>query len=142
MTIIKDKEVERVDIFKYLCVTLDNKLTWRQNAEAVIKKIKSRIICLKKLRSFNVNGNLLQWFYLCIVSSTKTFGLVCWGGNLLRQGRERINKLIKTMAGIIGKNQEDIITQYERHMLNKMKLILKDKTHPLNMLYWKTTVRT
>ena len=52
MTIMKNKEVERVDTFEYLGVTLDNKLTWRQNTEAVIKKTKPLIICcLKKFRS-------------------------------------------------------------------------------------------
>ena len=61
----------------------------------------------------------------------------CWGGNLLRQDRERIDKLIETAGGVVGKNQENIMTQCERRILKKMKLILKDKTHPLNMLYRK-----
>ena len=124
ITITKDKEVERVDILKYLGVTLDNKLTWRQNTEAVVKKTKPRIYCLKIFRSFNVSRNLLQLFYSSTVSSTMTSGLVCWGGNLLMQGRERKDKLIKTGGGVVGKNQEDIMIQYERRILNKMKLIL------------------
>ena len=88
MTMIKDKEVERVVTVKYLGVTLDNKLTWRQNTEALVKKTKLRMFCLRKIRSFNVSKNLLQFFYSSIVSSTMTFGLVCWGGNLLGQDRE------------------------------------------------------
>ena len=79
MTITKDKEVERVDTFKYLDVTLDNKLTLRQNQGAMVKKTKLRIYCSRKLRSFNVNRNLLHLFYSSIVSSTMTFSLVCWG---------------------------------------------------------------
>ena len=79
MFITKDKEVERVDTFKYLDVTLDNKLTLRQNTGAMVKKTKLRIYYLRKLRSFNVNRNLLQLFYSSIVSSTMTFSLVCWG---------------------------------------------------------------
>ena len=137
ITIIKDKEVERVDTFKYLGVTLDYKLSWKKNTEAVVKKTKPRIYCLRKLRSFNVNRNLLHLFYSSIVSSTMTFGLLYWGGNLLRQDRERIEKLIKTAGEVVGKNQEDIMIQRERRILNKMKLILKDKTRPVNMLYGK-----
>ena len=66
-----------------------------------------------------------------------------WSGMLgrqlkcLRQERERIDKLIKTAGWVAGKNQEDIMTQCERRILNKMKLILKDKTHPFNVLYRK-----
>ena len=55
---------------------------------------------------------LIETYFNCstgirihVVSSTVTFGLVCWGGNLLRQDRERID-LIKTAVEVAGKNQK------------------------------------
>ena len=35
LTVIKEKDVERVDIFKYLGVVLDNKLTRKQNTYSI-----------------------------------------------------------------------------------------------------------
>ena len=128
MTVTKDKDVETVDIFKYFGVTLDNKLTWIQNTEAVVKT-KPRICCLRNLRSFNVHRNLFQLFYSSIVGSTMIVGLGCWRSNLWRQDRERVDKLIKTPGGVVGKIQENIMAHCERRILNKMKLIFKDKTH-------------
>ena len=44
LTVVKEEDVERVDVFKYLGVMLDNKLTLRQNTDSVVKKINPRYI--------------------------------------------------------------------------------------------------
>ena len=88
LILIKEKDVERVETFKYLGKVLDNKLTWKQNTDSIAKKPKPCIYCLRKLRTFNVHNTLLQLFYTSIVSSTLTFGLACWGGNLLKHNRD------------------------------------------------------
>ena len=82
---------------------LDNKLTWKQNTNSIAKKKKPRLYCLRKLRTFNVHNTLLQLFYTSIISSTLTFGLACWGGNLLKHNREKLNRIIKTASVVIGK---------------------------------------
>ena len=139
MTIIKYKDVERVDTYRYIGIALDNKLTWRQNTEAVVKKTKPRIYCLRKLGLFNVNKNLLQLFHssvygkqhndfwsgilgrqpLIVVAKLK------YNGCAVRKDRQGINKLMKTKGGVVGKNQEDIMTPWERRIIKKC---LKDKT--------------
>ena len=50
--VINDKEVAHVGDFKYLGVILDNKLSWGHNTDHCIKKIKPRMYCLRKLKSF------------------------------------------------------------------------------------------
>ena len=55
--IIKDKEVERVEKFKYLSVVLDNKLTWKNNSDVIVSKIKTRMYYLRKFRSSSINPN-------------------------------------------------------------------------------------
>ena len=114
---------------------LDNKLTWKQNTDSIVKKTKPRLYCLRKLRTFNVHNALLQLFYTSILSSTLTFGLACWGGNLLKHDRDKLNRIIKTASVVIGKEQEDIGTIHEHRTLSKLKKILNDKTHPLYPIY-------
>ena len=113
----------------------DNKLTWKQNTDSIVKKIKPRLFCLRKLRTFNVHNTLLQIFYTSIVSRTLTFGRVCWGGNFLKHDRDKLNRIIKTASLAIGKEQEDIGTIHEYRVLSKMKKIRNDKTHPFYPIY-------
>ena len=113
LIVIKENDLERVEIFKYLGVVLDNKLTWKQNTDSIVKKTKPRLYCLRKLRTFNVHNTLLQLFYTSIISSTLTFGLTCWGGNLLKHDKGKLNRIIKTASVVIGKEQEDIGIIYE-----------------------------
>ena len=130
MIVIKENDVERVETFKYLGIMLDNKLTWKQNTDSIVKTTKPSLYRLRKLRTFNVHNTLLQSFYTSIISSTLTFGLVCWGGNLLKHDRDKLNRIIKTESVVIGKEQEDIDTIHEYRTLSKLKKILNDKTHP------------
>ena len=114
---------------------LDNKLTWKQNTDSIVKKTKPHLYCLRKLRNFNVHNPIIQSFYTSIVSSTLTFGLACWGGNLLKHDRDKLNRIIKTASVVIGKEQEDIGTIHEHRTLSKMKKILNDKTHSFYPIY-------
>ena len=77
LIVIKENDVERVETFKYLGIVLNNKLTWKQNTDSIVKKTKPRLYCLRKLRTFNVHNTLLKLFYTSIISSTLTFGLAC-----------------------------------------------------------------
>ena len=44
--IVKDKEIERVETFKYLGVVLNNKLTWKNNTDVIVSNTKTRRYCL------------------------------------------------------------------------------------------------
>ena len=86
-----------------------------------MKKTKPRLYCLRKLRTFNVHNTLLQLVYTYIVCSALTFGLACWGGNLLKHDRDKLNRIIKTVSVVIGEEQEDIGTFHKHRALSKMK---------------------
>ena len=49
---IKGEAVERVDTYKYLGVVFDSKLNWKENINSVLKKVNSRMYCMRKLRPF------------------------------------------------------------------------------------------
>ena len=114
---------------------MDNKLSWAQNTDSIIKKTKSRMYCLRKLKSFNIDQKLLQMFYLSTVNSVLTFGLACWGGNINSQDRDRLDKIIKRASGVVGKKQDDISSLRTRCTLHKMREIQIDKSHPLHDEY-------
>ena len=128
---INDKVVERVESFKYLGVVVDNELSWKGNAENVIKKLKPRIYCLRKLKTFHIDSKLLQMFYTSMVSSVITYGICCWGGNACEQDKDMINKIIKKSSKIIGKQQNYIDTLLQQRDTAKMRCIIQDITHPL-----------
>ena len=61
---IKEKEVERVEMFTCLGAVVDNKLTWKSNTDVIVSKIKTRMYCLMKLRSFKINPVSFKYFIL------------------------------------------------------------------------------
>ena len=71
--------MERVDTHKYLGVVFDSKLNWKENINSVLKNVNSRMYCMRKLRSFGVNSDMLVTFYNAVIRSSIMFGSVCWG---------------------------------------------------------------
>ena len=72
---IKGETVERVTSYKYIGLTFHDKLSWKCHADAVVKKVHSRLYCLRKLRSFNIREDILQMLYTATISSGLTLGM-------------------------------------------------------------------
>ncbi|XP_070175981.1 uncharacterized protein [Littorina saxatilis] len=98
--VIKGEVVEKVEQYKYLGVIIDNKLTWKPNSDALVKKLHSRLYFLRKLRSFNIRQEILQMFYTSTCNSVLYFGSVCWGGNINKQDRDRLDKFIRKASEV------------------------------------------
>ena len=109
----KGQAVERVDTYKYLGVVFDSKLNWKENINSVLKKVNSRMYC--KLRSFGVNSDMLVTFYNAVICSIIMFGSVCWGGNVSKLDRVRLEKIVKKKAGhVVGKPLDSFKTYMKR----------------------------
>ena len=52
--LIKNVEVERVSTYTYLAFVLDEKLAWTAHVDSIIKKLNSRMFCLRKIGRFGV----------------------------------------------------------------------------------------
>ena len=63
---IKGETVEKVDTYKYLGVVFDSKLNWKEYISSVLEKVNSRMFCMKKLRSFGVNSDMLVIFFIIL----------------------------------------------------------------------------
>ena len=64
---IEGESVERVETYKYFCVVFDSRLNWKENINSVLKKVNTRMYCLRKLRSFGVNSGTLATFYNAVI---------------------------------------------------------------------------
>ena len=131
--VIKGNAIERVETFKYLGVLFDDRLSWKQNTNVVLKKANTRLFCLRKLKSFNIRQELLQMFYSSVVSSVLTSGLLSWGGNICRRDRETLDKVIRKASGVVGRVQDNLDILHDRRMTQKLNDILDDATHPLRL---------
>ena len=126
---IKGEAVERVDTYKYLGVVFDSKLNWKENINSVLKKVNSRMYCMRKLRSFGVNSDMLVTFYNAVICSIIMFGSVCWGGNISKLDTGRLEKIIKRAGHVVGKPLDSFKTWHEKRLYRKLMQILHDPTH-------------
>ncbi|KAK0148535.1 putative RNA-directed DNA polymerase from transposon BS [Merluccius polli] len=113
-------DVDMVDKYKYLAVTLDNKLDWYDNTEAIYKKGLSQLYFLRRLRSFNVCHRMLQMFYQSVVASTIFFAVVSWGAGIRTKDANRLNKLIKKAESVVGSQLVTVEEVVEERMLAKL----------------------
>ena len=98
--LVKNEEVEQVETYKYLGVTIDDKLNWNAHAKTVLKKLNSRLYFLRKLNSFHVEKMLLSLFYKTMLESIMCFALTCWGGNLNSLALDKFNRVIKKCSSL------------------------------------------
>ena len=123
------KAMERVDTYKYLGAVFDSKLNWKENINSVPKKVNSRMYCMRKLRSFVVNSDMLITFYNAVICSIIMFGSVCWGGDISKLDRGRLEKIVKKAGHAVGKPLNIFKTLYEKRLYRKLMQILNDPTH-------------
>lgn len=131
---IQGADVEVVQSYKYLGVHLDNRLEWSGNMDAVYKKGQSRLYFLRRLRSFDVCRTMLNMFYQSVVASVIFFAVVCWGQGIKAADANRLDKLIKKAASVIGIGMglDTVTIITERRILTKLRKIMANKSHPLN----------
>jgi hypothetical protein len=131
---IKGSEVARVETYKYLGVTMDHKLNWHDHIDTVIKKLNTRMYCLRKLNHFDVNSKILVIFYESVIASVWRNCLICWGGNLKNCDKSRIDKLIREAGRIVGGLLHSVDAVYDKEVSTKLKKIMEDPGHPLHSI--------
>ena len=128
--IIKNESVEIVSSYKYLGVTVDNKLNWNQHVSLLHSKASQRLYFLRKLRSFHIDNTLISLFYKSIIESLLTFCIVCWGGNARDQDIEMLDKVTKKAGKVISNTFETTKTLYYTKCAKKLDAIMRDTSHP------------
>ena len=129
--VLRGDTVERVETYKYLGVLFDSALSWKQNTNAVLRKVHTWSLLFSEIEIFQCEQKLLQMFYSSVLSSILTFGLLAWGGNACKWDEEVLDKIIRKASGVVGRTQDNLDTLYDRQVTNKLNDILHDITHPL-----------
>ena len=130
--IIKGGVVERVDNYKYLGVLLDSRLSWHDHIDMLMKKLNSRMYCLRAMNRFNVQSKILAMFYKSVICGVWQYNLVSWGGNVRKEDEQRIDAMIMQAGRVIGISQPSMGTSYKELLGNKLDNILRNDEHPLH----------
>ena len=80
-------------------------------------------------------------FITCSISSALIFICVCWGGNISKQDRDRLDDIIKKAKSGIGKRENKFDTNYQRRLKNKLIDVLYDDTYPLKTDFVNTIIQ-
>ena len=129
--VIRGQPVEIVTNYKYLGTIID-KLDWSPNIEACCKKANQRMYFLRKLKQFKVDKNILVCFYQTIIQSAMLYNQVCYFGNSKKADTERLDKVARTAAKIVGAETATPSTIYGSVAVKRLHRILSDAQHPLN----------
>ena len=122
--------VERVCNYKYLGVTVNERLDWSVHAENVMSKVNQRMYFVRKLNSFGIDSVLVSLFYRAAVQSLFSFCIIAWGGNLARKESERFDRVARRVSRMTAICQESFVEFFEKITSRKIESILKDSKHP------------
>ena len=132
--IIKGKEVGIVCTYKYLGITIDNKLDWTAHVNACHKKANQRLFFLRKLRQFRVNSTILELFYRSVIESALLYNQLCFLNSAKQADRDRLERITTTAGKVIGHEVSSLHNIYEEMAVKKLRRILHDEAHPLHAI--------
>ena len=81
---------------------------------------------------FKVDKNILVCFYQTIIQSAMLYNQVCHFGNSKKADTERLDKVARTAAKIVGAETATPSTIYGSVAVKRLHRILSDTQHPLN----------
>ena len=129
---ICDKEVEQVESFRYLGLTIDRKLTFDDHIINVNKSCQSRLYILRQLRSFRIDKKILKVSYETQIESLLTYCCMCYYGNLSLKNKNTLTKIANMASKIIGQAVNSLDKVLDKMITRKARAIASDSSHPLN----------
>ena len=85
----------------------------------------------RRLRSFGVQGALLETFYDSVVASAVFFGVVCWGSRISTADRKRLDRLNRRASSVLGYLLDPVEVVGQRRMMAKLSSFKDNQSHPL-----------
>ena len=128
---MKGEAVERVSSYKYLGVTIDEKLNFADHVQNTSKKANQRMFFLRKLKKCKVKKDILSIFYQCSIQSVMLFNSICFFNNAKQCDKDKLERTNSLAGKIIGEEQLSLEKKNETNMKKKMTKILSDPFHPM-----------
>lgn len=100
---IINKNITRVDNFKYLGIVFDSNLKWDNHIQHIIGKTKYLVYIFYKI-SKSMPIETLRMIYYAFFHSILSYGIIAWGG-AYRNCRDQVQKLQNKILKIINKNK-------------------------------------
>ena len=105
---INGKEVEQVEVFKFLGCNISNKLQWSEQISENFKKWQQRMFFLRRLKSFNVSIAVLISFYRASIESISTTSILVWFSSATSSDIKKLNRVVRTASYIIGREMDKL----------------------------------
>ena len=131
-TLINNDTVETVDSFKYLGLTLDNKLTFDQHTTDIQKRSHQRLYAIRKLKGLYVAPHLLLLLYQSIVQPILLYCSICFFNMLTVKNRVKLTRVTNIAAKLIGLPTPTLSELNVKAISRIASTIAQDNTHPLN----------
>ena len=128
---IKGQLVDIVSTYKYLGITIDDKLDWDAHASIVNSRMQRRLFFLRKLNSFNIDPTIMYLFYTSVIESVLLFCIQAWGGNAKLDIINWIKSTMKKCLNICNVEFYSPLFLLDKVTILKIDRILKDNSHPL-----------
>ena len=97
-------EIEYVEDFKYLGVTIDNKLSWTTHMKNQVNKAQMALVTGRRMigHRWGLHPKQVEWLYKTIVRPILTYGSIVWVQSLQRTGiRKMLDKVQRTACLMI-----------------------------------------
>ena len=133
--ITNNETVETVDHFKYLGLTIDNKLTFEHHTTDIHKKGNQRLSAVRKLKGLHVAPHLLLLLYTSIVQPILLYCSTCFFNMLTVKNRNRLTQITNTANKIIGLRTPKLQELNDKAIARVAHAISLDITHPLNRYF-------
>ena len=131
-TVIHGEDVEIVSSYKYLGTIFDDKLSWDENTNAVVKNCTQRMYYLRKLNSFNVDRTIMKLFYSAFIESVLSFSFICCYFHLTVKNKKSLQGVVNTCSNVIGDKQRALTLFCEQQIVRKARSIIANPSHKLN----------
>lgn len=132
---IHGQSVEQVSTFKYLGLTIDNKLNFNEHATITQKRAQQRLYIIRKLKSLSVAPHLLLLLYKSIIQPLLLYCSPCFFNILTVTSKNKLIKISNLASKIIHLPTPSLTDANDKAITRLAHTIANSPDHPLNQFF-------